>query len=363
MRLLASLTLLATLGGAAKADTFVYVSIAGDKRIAIYQMDADGKLAHRGDAKTDGEPAGLVADPQRRFLFVAMRSTGNLSAFRIDAKSGQLTHVNTVAAGADPAHISTDAEGRFLFCAYYVANKVTVHTIGKDGALSKGPWQSLPTAEKAHAIVADPTSRFVFVPHTGSNFIYQFLLNAKTGELRPNPAASRVATPPKTGPRHLVFHPTFTIAYVDNEQGSSVTAYAVDKQAGTLQPLETVSTLPADFKEINACAEIKIHPSGKFLYVANRGHDSIARFAVDDAGKLAATGQTATEKTPRSFDLDPDGRFLFAAGESSGKLAAYRVDAKTGDLTRFAEHVVGPRPWWVLAVSASSGAPLGRERE
>jgi 6-phosphogluconolactonase len=351
MRILASLTLLALLGSTARADTFVYVSVAGDQRIAVYQMDKDGKLTHRDDARTDGEPAGLVTDPQRRFLFVAMRSTGNLSAYRIDARTGKLTHVNTVAAGADPAHISTDAEGRFLFCAYYVANKVTVHAIDKEGALSKGPWQSLPTADKAHAIVADPTGRFVFVPHTGSNFIYQFLLDAKTGELRPNLTVLRLETPPKTGPRHLVFHPANKgIAFVDNEQGGSVTAYAVDAKAGTLKALQTVSTLPADFKESNACAEIKIHPSAKFLYVANRGHDSIARFAVDESGKLTATGQTPTEKTPRSFDLDPEGRFLFAAGESSGKLAAYRVDEKTGGLERFAGYDVGPRAWWVLVV-------------
>lgn len=351
MRLIASLALLVLASGAARADTFVYVSVAGDQRIAVYQMDAAGKLTHRSNAKTDGEPGALVVDPQRRFLFVGMRSTGNLSAFRIDAKTGKLTHVNTVAAGADPAQISTDAEGRFLFCAYYIASKVTVHTIGKDGALSKGPWQSLPTADKAHAIVADSTGRFVFVPHTGSNFIYQFLLDAKTGELRPNPTAPRLATPPKTGPRHLVFHPAKKeIAFVDNEQGGSVTAYAVDAKAGTLQAVQTVSTLPADFKETNACAEIKIHPSGRLLYVANRGHDSIARFSVDETGKLTAAGRTPTEKTPRSFDLDPDGRFLFAAGESSGKLAAYRLDEKTGGLERFADYDVGPRLWWVLVV-------------
>src|SRR5258708_33336463 len=115
-------------------------------------MEAAGKLTHRRDAKTVGEPAALLTDPQRRFLFVAMRSTGNLSAFRIDAKTGMLTHVNTVAAGADPAHISTDAEGRFLFCAYYVASKVTVHAISKAAALIKGPWQSLTTADKAHPL-------------------------------------------------------------------------------------------------------------------------------------------------------------------------------------------------------------------
>jgi 6-phosphogluconolactonase len=351
MRPLASLTLLAILPGAARADTFVYVSVAGDKRIAVYQMDGRGKLTQRGDAKTDGEPGALIADPQCRYLFVALRSVGNLAAFHIDGKNGQLTHINTVAGGPDPAHISTDADGKLVFCAYYVADKITVHRIGKDGALSKAPWQSLPAADKAHAIVPDPSGQFVFVPHTGSDMIYQFLYDAKTDLLRPNPKTARVNTPPKTGPRHLVFHPGHkTIAYVDNEQGGSVTAYALDAKTGTLKATQTVSTLPADFKGTNACAEIHIHPSGKFLYVANRGHDTIARFAVGEAGQLKAAGQTPTEKTPRSFDLDPSGKFLFAAGESSGKLAAYRIDTATGDLDRFATYDVGPRPWWVLAL-------------
>jgi 6-phosphogluconolactonase len=351
MRPLLCLTLFALTPALAAADTFVYVSVAGDKRIAVYQLDPAGKLVHKGDAKTDGEPGALIASPDRRFLFVGMRSTGNLSAFRIDAVSGLLTHLNTVAAGPDPAHISTDAEGRFLLCAYYVAGKVSVHTIAKDGTLGKAPWQSLATADKAHAITFDPSGRFAFVPHTGTNTIYQFRFDAKTGLLQPNPKAARLDTPPSTGPRHMAFHPGLkTIAYIDNEQGGSVTAYALDDKIGTLKPLQTVSTLPAGFKGENACAELRMHPNGRFLYVANRGHDSIARFTVDEAGKLTAAGQTPTEKTPRSFDLDPDGRFLFAAGESTGKLASYRIDPKTGDLERLGSMEVGPRPWWVLAV-------------
>ena len=130
----------------------------------------------------------------------------------------------------------------------------------------------------------------------------------------------------------------------------SVIAYALDLKAGTLKPLQTVSTLPQDFKGTNACAEIKVHPGGKALYVSNRGHDSIARFTLDAEGRLTAAGQVPTEKTPRSFDLDPSGQFLFAAGEGSGKVAAYRIDRDSGGLTRLTTQQVGPRPWWVLAV-------------
>jgi 6-phosphogluconolactonase len=334
---------------AARADTVVYVSVAAEKRIAVYQMDrATGKLTHR-DTKLDGEPGALTVDPGRKFLFSALRAEGKLASFRIDRATGMLTHLNTVPAGPDPAHLSTDAAGRYLLAAYYVAAKVTVHRIGKDGALGEKPLQSLPTADKAHAIVPDPSGRFVFVPHTGPDTIFQFIFDAKTGRLSANEPA-KLTTRRGTGPRHLVFHPSRPVVYVANEQGGSVTAYALDPRAGTLRPLQTASTLPKGFKGTNACAEIRIHPSGKFLYVSNRGHDSIACFALDEEGTVSATGQEPTEKTPRSFDLDPAGKYLFAAGESSGKLIAYQVNSKNGRLTKRETYDVGKTPWWVLAV-------------
>jgi 6-phosphogluconolactonase len=336
--------------GPACADTFVYVSVAGAKKVAVFRMNPkDGTLTHQSDTTTEGEPGALTTDPQRRFLFAAMRSSGQLSAFRIDPKTGGLTHVNTVPAGADPAHISTDRSGRYLFTAYYVAGKVTVHAVGKDGTLGAQPVQSLATTERAHAILLDPSGRFAFAPHTTPDLIFQFTWDAGAGKLAAN-ATPRLGTPGGSGPRHIVFHPMKDVAYVDNEQGGSVTAYALDTKAGTLKALQTVSTLPQGFTKTNACAEVRIHPGGKFLYVSNRGHDSIARFTLDTDGRLTVAGQEPTEQTPRSFDLDPSGRFLFAAGEGSGKLASYRVDPQTGALTRFATQDVGPRLWWVLAV-------------
>jgi 6-phosphogluconolactonase len=257
--------------------------------------------------------------------------------------------LNTVAAGADPAYLATDHSGRFLLTAYYQAGKVTVHAVGKEGTLSDAALQTVTTAEKAHAVVPDASNRFVFVPHTGPNAIFQFTFDPDTGKLTATTPA-RLETPAGTGPRHLVFHPSKAVAYADNEQGGSVTAYALDTKAGMLSPLQTISTLPQDFRAANACPEIKIHSSGKFLYASNRGHDSIAYFTLDDDGRLRALGQTPTEKTPRSFDLDPAGSFLFAAGEGSGKVASYRIDAKTGELNRLETYEVGKAPWWVMVV-------------
>jgi 6-phosphogluconolactonase len=211
--------------------------------------------------------------------------------------------------------------------------------------------ESVRTLEKAHAILVDRDNRFAFVPHTGPNTIVQFAFDAKTGKLMPgNPA--RLTTPENTGPRHIVFHPSLNVAYVSNEQGGSVTAYQFDRPSGSLAAQQTVSTLPGGFSERNACAEIKIHPTGKFLYVSNRGHDSIARFQIDGAtGMLTAQGQTATEKTPRSFDLDPSGNRLYVCGEATNRIAAYKIDPETGGLTPLATVSVGNMPWWITLVA------------
>src|SRR4051812_12053159 len=154
MRLLAAVTLLVASTTAASGDAYVYVAVAGDQKITACRMDPDtGKLTHAADTRTDGEPGALTTDPGRRFLFASIRSAGKLAAFRIDPQTGKLAHVNTVPAGADPAHLSTDKEGKYLLCAYYVAAKVTVHAIGKDGSLSPKPRQTVATAAKAHAVL------------------------------------------------------------------------------------------------------------------------------------------------------------------------------------------------------------------
>jgi 6-phosphogluconolactonase len=354
MRTLVAIFLILGCGIVSRADTFAYVSLAKDKKISVYRVDAKtGALTHVADATCEGEPGALVANPTRTSLFASLRPEGKLVAFRISPQTGTLEHVNTVEAGPDPAQLSTDKEGRFLLAAYYVAGKVTVHTIEKDGALRVEPVQSLPTDEMAHAIVLDPANRFAFVPHTGPSAIFQFAFNPATGELTPGSPA-KLATPANTGPRHMVFHPRLDIAYIDNEQGGSVTTYGLNKTSGSLHALQTVSTLPSDFGERNACAEIKIHPTGKFLYVSNRGHDSIARFQVEErSGELTALGHTPTEKTPRSFDLDPAGKFLYVCGEATNLIVAYRLEQESGGLTPTATYSVGKTPWWISVVGVS----------
>ncbi|MDP6467694.1 MAG: lactonase family protein [Pirellulaceae bacterium] len=336
---------------AAYAETVVYVSIAAENRIAVYAMDdSNGNLRHVSDMGLNAEPGPLATDPAGKFLFASVRSAGDLASFRRSPSTGELTPVSRVAAGADPAYVATDHTGRFLLSAYYRAGKVAVHRIGDDGSLADQPLQDIDTDDKAHAIVLDRTNRFVMVPHTGPNAIFQFQFNAKTGRLTPN-TVPRIVRPENTGPRHLGFHPTLDTAYVSDEQGNSITAYEFDANQGRLTALQTLSTLPAGFARTNSTAHMEIHPSGKWVYVANRGHDSLAGFRIDQkTGRVDPVGQTPTEQTPRSFSIEPSGQFLFAAGQGSGKLAAFRINSASGVLTRIATYDVGERPWWVLAV-------------
>jgi 6-phosphogluconolactonase len=210
------------------------------------------------------------------------------------------------------------------------------------------------TARGAHCFQTDPSNRFAFVTHIagrGPNEIWQFRFDEQTGHLTPN-------TPPKVipeqpvGPRHYCFHPTKDMVYFSNEQGCSVTAYRFDASAGTLTALQTVSTLPDEYTGQNSCSQIRITPSGKFLYAPNRGHNSIACFAVDPStGLLTSLGQAPSEQIPRAFNLDPDGKFLYAAGLESGRLAAYSIEHDSGRLQPLKTYALGARPMWVLMVN------------
>ena len=331
------------------ATPFVYVSIAGENRISVLSLREDGKLEHRADLALPGAPGALAQSPDGRFVFASLRSKGKLASFRLDASTGLLTTVSIIDAAADPAFVATDRTGRFLLTAYYVAGKAAVHPIGKDGSLDARTARWTTTADRAHAILTDPGNRFAFVPHTGPNRIFQFRFDAREGTLSANDPPSLQAGKGH-GPRQLHFHPRLPLVYFDNEQGSSVTTYRMHRKGGTLTPVDTLSTLPDGFAGSNSCARLAGTRAGTFLYAANRGHDSIAGFAIDrTSGRLTSVGTFRTERTPRGFAISPDDRFLVAAGQGSNRLAIHRIGAD-GRLQRVGTHPVGKRPWWVMMV-------------
>jgi 6-phosphogluconolactonase len=332
----------------------MYVALQGDDQLKRFTMDpATGKLTLQEEIAVPGGPAPLAVDPQRRFLYVGRRGACIMSSFRIEPQTGRLTHIGEVPLESDPCYMATDRSGRFVFSAYYQAGKAAVHAIGSDGVASGPPVEWRDTARGAHCMQADPSNRYVFVPHiagNGPNAIFLFRFDAESGRLTPN-SPPRVSPERPDGPRHFCFHPSLNMLYFSNEQGCSVTAYALDTTTGLLTARQTVSTLPVGYPGHNTCSQIQITPSGKFLYAPNRGHHSIACFAVDaSTGHLTPRGQMPSETVPRAFSLDPTGTFLYAAGLESGRLAAYRIDDSTGLLQPLEVYPVGNRPMWVMII-------------
>jgi 6-phosphogluconolactonase len=329
------------------AETYVYISVGDDKTIAQYTLDLNsGALSNRVDLQVDGSPGCLTISPDKKYLYAAIRSAEQLAGFAIDPKTGKLTPHSKVNAGANAAYVSTDRSGRYLLYASYNAGKVGVHKISVDGKIEPETLQSVPTAKNAHCILTDAENRLAFVPHTGPNRIFQFCFDPAQGLLTPSSEAALLADE-GAGPRHIFFHPKQPWAYTSNELGSSVTAYRIDREQGGLVRLQSLSTLPAGFGQQNTCSDVEVTPDGHYVLVGNRGHDSIARYSIDaKTGTLTALGQTPTEKTPRSFNVDPSSQYVIAAGQGSGKLAIYRIGTM-GELKLLSTVPVGKSPSWV----------------
>lgn len=322
-----------------------------------------GIYAYRFDANTaEITPIGLVAEttnpsfvalhPNGRFLYAVNEvgnykgpNSGGVSAFSIDRATGKLTFLNEVPSrGADPCYIMVDKTGKYVLVANYTGGSVAVFPVLEDGKLGEasafvqhtghGSDPKRQEGPHAHSIDLSLDNRFAMVDDLGLDELLVYKFDSATGSLTPNnPKSAKLD--PGAGPRHFVLHPSGKFAYVVAEMHSSVTAFSNDAKTGTLKPLQTLSTLPKGFSGENDDAEIQMHPSGKFLYASNRGHDSVAVFAIDPKkGTLTSIEDTPTQgKIPRSFEIDPTGRFLFAANQKSDNIVVFRIDAKTGHLT------------------------------
>jgi 6-phosphogluconolactonase len=335
---------------------YLYVTLNEEDKILIFNINAQtGKLAAQGEIAAVAAPGNLAIDPGRRFIYASCRGDRkNIAAFRRNLETGMLSPINSTPLEFEPGYLFVDRKGKFLLSTYFLNARVAVHEIGADGTLSTSNVQWFNTAMRAHSVKIDPSNRFVFVPHTagkdGANAVFQFKFNEATGRLTPN-TPDRVPAEANAGPRHCCFHLKLDIYYVCNEAGSSVTAYRFDHINGALTAFQTISTLPDNYPDKSFTAEICISPSGKFIYVSNRGHNSIACFSVDEGnGRLTAIRHTPTEPEVRGFSLSPDGDFLYAAGQQTNRLVSYRVNKDTGELTPLDTYNVGKAPWYVLSV-------------
>lgn len=332
-----------------KNDCFVFISVSKEKRIAVYRLDTSkGTLLFQGDINLSGEPGSLCLDPSHKYLFAALRSTQCIAGMNLDPVSGSLKPIADTPVSDNPVFISTAGQGKYLMLTSYSGNKTAVHPVNK-GIVNPDPTYLSKARVNPHMIKTDPSDRYVLVPNLGGNVIQQFILQ-EDGSLKANQPAE-ISVNNKNGPRHFDFHPSMPLFYLINELSSTVMLFKFDEAKGTLSgPFQEISTLPGNFSAKNSCADIHLTPDGKFLYASNRGHNSIAAYKVNRKdGTLRSTGIFPTEKIPRSFAIDPSGKFLISAGEGSGKAALSRIKTN-GALSLLETYEIGKWPVWVITV-------------
>lgn len=367
---LASIILVAaaSLASAVHAEERMYVYVGtytGTGSEGIYRFTLDPKTGTLTPAGVTGgvkNPSFLAITPDGKHLYsVAEVEThdgqraGGVCAFDIDPKTGELTKLNDQPSGSPgPCHVSVDRTGRVAMVANYGGGSVASLPIEADGKLKPvasfyqheghGPNKARQEGPHAHSINPDLKNQFAMACDLGTDKVMVYKLDPASGTLTPNDPAS-VSVPPGGGPRHFAFHPAGKLAYTNNELTSTVTALRYDDAKGVLTPIETVTTLPEGAThEGNTTAEVQVHPSGRFVYVSNRGHDSIAGFAIDEkAGGLKPIGHTPSGgAVPRNFGIDPSGRFLLAANQETGNVVVFRIDEKSGALTPTGSKVDAP---------------------
>jgi 6-phosphogluconolactonase len=360
--------LLSSLPVLAASSTIAYVGTytgAQSRGIYAYRVEEVTGSAPRftplGLAVEAVNPSFLAIDASRRLVFAVNETsefngqpTGAVSAFSADPVTGKLTLINQQPShGTAPCHLVLDPTGKFVLLANYSSGSVAVFPVAVDGRLGEatavvqhrgqGPDPDRQQGPHAHAVTFSPDGKFVFICDLGLDRAVAYRLNG-AGKLEAI-ASAGATLPPGSGPRHLVFGTDGRFAYVLNEMASTVTALRYDAATGRMTELQTLSSLPANFSGPKGAAEIAVHPSGKWLYFSNRGHDSVTLFAINPDGTLTFTAAQPTEgRTPRHFALLPGGNHLVAANQNSNTLRIYRVDPASGRLEPHGPLVDAPKP-------------------
>lgn len=321
----------------------------GSKGVYAVRLDDEsGKLDTPFLVAEATDPAWVTLSPDRKYLYAIAPTATQAIGFRVDATTGKLTPLPApkAASAQPPSHLAVDATGRALLAANYRDGYVTAIPIRSDGSLGdptsikhegKGKDPGRQDKPHVHSVTLSPDNRFVIVADLGLDKIFTYALDAAGAKLVPaNPPF--VATEPGAGPRHFKFGQNGRHAYAINELANTVAAYDYDAATGSLKARQVIATLPAGFSGANTTAEIRVHPNGRFVYGSNRGHDSIAIFAIDPSTGLLGTKPVAIVptggKNPRNFALSPDGKWLVCAHQDTPLLTVFRVDGATGLLSR-----------------------------
>ncbi|MFT5465451.1 MAG: 6-phosphogluconolactonase [Verrucomicrobiales bacterium] len=357
--------MMALLGCVASWAETAKVYVAGGGGIHLLELDLEtGVLVSKGVSAELAAASFLAVHPNGWFLFAANndgdRKTGKSShavSFFIEPGSGKLHEMNAVETGGTASsYVELDARGRIALVANFGGGSIATFQIGLDGKLSErvslaqheGSSVKLPVQSEPHphAIRISPDQRFAYAPDMGTDEVFIYGLDHANAKLVPtlNPYAK---VNEGSGPRHFDFHPTAAFAYLINQISSEITVFKRDVENGSLTAVQTVGSLPKDFVGNNSTAEIRVHPSGKFVYGSNRGHNSIAVFKIDEtSGLLTLVEHEPTRgESPRHFAIDPDGKWLIAGNQKSGSLAVFSIDSGTGELTAVGDvlEIPGPR--------------------
>jgi 6-phosphogluconolactonase len=334
------------------------------KGIYLFEMNpATGELTLIDLAAAAPNASWLSLDPSGRFLYAANEvanfagNTGSVSAYAVDRLNGKLQLLNVVSSeGAGPAHLSVDLSGKYVFVANYAGGNVAVLPILPTGALGAATYVHQDTGSlgptipstapagsfafsghdkpHAHMIHAAPGNRFVLQTDLGQDRIYVSQFDPIAGKLSPVADSPFVSLPPGDGPRHFTFHENGRWLYSLQEEASTVVFFHFDPATGSLHAEQTISTLPPGFKGTSFTSEILLSSDGRFLYAANRLHDTIAIFSVGREGRLTYSGETSTRGDyPRHIQFDLSGAFLYSCNQRSDSIASFRVDRETGQLT------------------------------
>jgi len=323
--------------------------------------DSTGRLTEPVLVAATENPSFLAIHPTQPLLYCVNELTefdgkaqGAVSAFLVDKDSGSLNFINQQPSGGGaPCHLNVDAGGRFVLSANYMGGNTVVLPIGEGGGLAEascliqhdgdGPDKQRQEAPHAHSVNLSADNSKAYVADLGTDRIWIFDFDARSGQLTPGSPAYAEGVP-GGGPRHLTFHPAEKYAWSNNEMTATVMGFHRDPQTGGLERFQELSTLPEDDTGRRSTAECLVHPSGKFVYVSNRGHDSIAVYSVNDDGRLNTLQiQKTGGEEPRNFFIMPDGRWLLAANQNSDSIVVFRI-LNDGTLEKTPEQITVGRP-------------------
>ncbi len=348
----------------AKAAQIMYLASIVDKTIVSYELDeTSGDLQAVNTTTLPVSPGPMCFSPCGKYLYAAMSgkdesgaTVHGIASLKIQDR-GRLELITYAEIDVRTPYLTVDPTGNYALTAHYSTGEVNVYRV-KDKIVTGENLDHHTTERTAHCVEFDRSGKFVYVPHTSPNKVYQYRLNLKSGTLTP------LKQPWVTGPdedhqyhqpRHIAFHPTLDMAYTSNERGGGISSYKFNSRTGLLTRDQTLSSLPDGYTGSSAAADIKITPNGKYVYVSNRDleqrddhQDSIAAFRIDTRGTLSRIGTFPTVWFPRSISIDATGTFLIAAGQKSGTIATYRIAAETGELTQLKVYDVGDGTIWTM---------------